>query len=152
MGKIADYNPTEQIEIKRHELQLREYAAVVKLGRTTADSLRYERSSDVITKDLIERMTMSVLSDKIADDSYEARYRYAVYASWWEHFKHDRMPTWFKKRFPVVVRQKSGYVTVKFTRYAEYPKANVALQSNRHVYINTLGGFERITDEVSQTQ
>lgn len=145
-------NPTETIETERRTLALREYASSLKLGRTLVDSLNFDNQEDFLTKELVSRLSVSVLSDHIVDDTYKARYRYSVYASWWQHLKADHAPKWFVKRFPVVKTQKSGYVTVKFDRYAEYPKANVALQSNRQFYEVHLGGFERIYDTVSQTE
>lgn len=136
--------------IQQKTLQMREYASIMSIGKTTLESMHLDMREDVMTKELVQRLSASILSDKIVDDEYKARYRYSVYASWWQHFKHDKMPKWFVKRYPVVKERKSGYVTVKFERYAEYPKANVALQQNRNFYEVHLGGFERIVDRVEQ--
>jgi hypothetical protein len=147
---IADYDPTESIEMKHITLAMREYAAMQGIGRTTLETMNIERSTEYATKQLVQRVSMQVLSDKLVDDDYKARYRYSVYKSAWQHFKADYMPVWFRKRYPVVLAQKSGYVTVKFTRHAEYPKANVALRESNS-YEVMLGGYHRIVDSVTQT-
>lgn len=136
--------------MKHITLQMREYAAMQGLGRTTLETMNIERSTEYATQQLIQRVTMQVLSEKLVDDTYKARYRYNVYKSAWQHFKADYMPTWFKKRYPIVLAQKSGHVTVKFTRYAEYPKANVALRDS-NAYSIMLGDCHRIVDSVEQT-
>ena len=140
------------VTMQQKTLQMREYASMMSIGKTTLESMQLDMREDAMTKDLVQRLSVSILSDKIVDDTYKARYRYTVYASWWQHFKHDKMPKWFVKRYPVVKDRKSGYVTVKFERYAEYPKANIALQQNRNFYEVHLGGFERIIDRVEQTK
>jgi len=150
--QLSSERATEYIETQKRILAMREYAMAIQIGRTSAESLNFERSEDFITKQLIERLSVDVLSDHIVDDSYKARYRYTVYSSWWQHLKHDHAPRWFIKRFPVVKERKSGYVNVKFDRYAEYPKANIALQNNMQFFEVNLGGFERLYDTVSQLE
>lgn len=151
MGKLSDPLDTSLIQMKHRTLELQEYASLVDLGTTAIQSMRVERSEDIATRHLIERISMSILRDKIADDSYKARYRYSVYDSWWQHFKADVMPAWFVKRYPAKKTQKSGYVTVSFTRYAEYPKANIPIQSDKRMYEIMLGGTEIIKDFVQQS-
>lgn len=136
------------IDADRLTLQIKEYAAQCKLGRTVLDSLEFESREDFLTKEMVYKFSASLLSDKLVDDTYKKRYQYEVYSSWWQHFKHDYMPKWFISRYPVKKTRKSGYATIKFTRYAEYPKANVALQKNWRAYHVMLGGFERVVDTV----
>ena len=100
---------------------------------------------------MLERISMQILSDKIVDDSYDAKYSYEIYKSWWQHFKHDYMPEWFTDKYPVDKKTVTDTVTVKFTRYAEYPKANVRVRGSEAVFYR-LGNFERIVDTVEQTK
>lgn len=150
MAILIDPKSPEISAIQKRTLELQQYATVVNLGQTAAQSLSVEYGEDFATRSILERISLSILRDKIVDDSYKARYRYKVYTSWWQHFKADYMPKWFVKRYPVQQTQKSGYVTVKFTRYAEYPKANIALQKDRKFFEVQLGGTEVIKDTVEQ--
>lgn len=151
MNSIAAWEPNPAIiEMKQRTLELRRYAAQVGIGRTTLESMEMEKSEDILTRNILYRVELDVLSDKIADDKYKARYSYKVYASPWQHFKALYMPKWFVSRYPVKKQSKSGNVQVRFTRYATYPKANIALQRDKRFYEVMLGGYEAIHDNVTQ--
>ena len=40
--------------------------------------------------------------------------------------------------------------TAVFKRYAEYPKANIAIQRDSRLFIDVLGGLEVIHDQVER--
>ena len=42
--------------------------------------------------------------------------------NWWEHFKHDCLPTWLLSRFPV--KYKTSIADVRFSRAFEFPDAH----------------------------
>lgn len=140
---------------EKKTLTLKEYAAILQLGPTSASRLTVEDSQDGIayqTNMQLRRIATSILSDRIVDDSYTATYTYNVYKSPWQHFKALYMPAWFKYQFPVQSETKSGEVEVKFDRFALYPKANVELQRDQRFFTTYLGGFETIHDEVKQVR
>ena len=82
----------------------------------------------------------------IAEDRYKC-YFYTP-STWWQHWKQDNAPAWFRNRYPVV--KKRHIRTIRFTRYATYPLANVAIERDTHLFITTLGGKEVIRDEVRE--
>ena len=55
-----------------------------------------------------------IWAEKLVDHSVS----HSHYKSWWDHFKDDKMPKWFIKRFPI----KSTTITHHFAQYAKFPK------------------------------
>lgn len=151
MNKIAEWqaNPAV-IETQKKTLELRKYAAQLGIGHATLATMKLDMREDFVSQELIYRLELDVLADKIADDKYKAQYAYEVYRSPWQHFKDLYMPQWFKNRYPVQKNNIKDHVVVRFRRYAKYPKANIALQKDRRAFELLLGGFETIEDQVTQ--
>jgi hypothetical protein len=120
------------------------------LGHSAIDKFRFETSFQPILKQTLYRFATEILADKLVDDTYKANYPYKVPKTWWQMFKRDHLPTWFKKKFPVQYEHKTGRVKVRFKRYATYPKANEIFQGTPLFY--QFGGFESIKDVVYQEQ
>ncbi len=142
------------IKMKAHELifEKRKFASVHLLGSTAQNSLRIEQYDDLASGDTMQRLSGYVLSQRLADDHYLAKAHYKVHSSWWQHFKQEHMPTWFNDRWPVRYDERTATVDVKFTRYATYPMANIAVQENPDFFKVRLGGVEVIQDSVEQVR
>ena len=147
---VSEFDYDELIEAKRRQLELKTFAATVGLGSTAVNSMRVDRTEDFLTQDAIRRISMEILTDKIADDTYTATYTHKVFASWWQHFKWEYFPKWLLEKFPVKYTGENGNVYVKLERLALYPKANINIDHGSPVFIRTLGGHEVIKDTVSQ--
>lgn len=155
--RVSDYSldgsaptlPETEVEFQKKTLELREYAAQFGIGRTSIDSLRFDGRRDFQSDSLIYRLGMDILSDKIAEDTQTAKYSYELYSTPWQMVKDWYMPDWFKAKFPVKKTTNYGTATVKLTRYATYPKANIALQRDKKFYEVMLGGHEAIHDTVT---
>lgn len=139
---------SKTVEMQRKLLELRRIGSMTRLGRTTLDSINIKQMEDTATRDMLLSLEAQVLSDKIAEDSYPVWHRWREPLNWFEHLKKDHAPKWFKKRWPVQYLDKKQKRVVKFTRWAQYPKANVALQRDRRFFEVTLGGHESIWDEI----
>lgn len=144
------FNLEDTIAYEQRVLLLKRFAAMSSLGRTTLDSMNISASESPLFEGMLLKIEADMLTDKIAEDEYKASYSYKVYTSPWQFFKARYMPKWFVKLRPVKRDTKHGNVTVKLTRLATYPKANVALQRDKRFFEITLGGVEYIRDEVEQ--
>lgn len=147
---IPIQDPLKLVEYERKTLELRKYATIVGIGKTTADSLIMEESEDFLSRQILRRIEMDVLTDKIAEDTYKSEYSYWLYTSPWQWFKQLYMPLWFVNKFPAKQQQITKPIEVKFTRYATYPKANIAIQKDKHFFEIMLGGGEVLRDEVTR--
>ncbi len=135
------------------ELEVRKIGTSMGIGRTTLESLKISVMPEEFMADrLMVGLQAYVMSHKLFGDKYTAGYNYKVYSSWWQHFKHDYTPLWFRRRYPIEYQDRGGVVEVVFDRYATYPKADIALRRNERFYNVQLGGLEVIQDEVRQTK
>lgn len=89
------------------------------------------------------------LAHKIHEDKETAYWYKKFPATWWQMLKKDKAPKWFVQRYPVQYRQYKSRRTVTFTRYATYPMANMKIDRNSKIFIQNLGGVERIEDKVA---
>lgn len=131
-----------------YDLFLRRVAATTVLGRTMLESIRFSVENHPALDGLVYNLEAEVLSDKIAEDSYTAYFYWKEPATWFQHLKQEHGPAWFLRRFPVRLVHKKAKRTIGFTRWAQYPKANVAIDKKSHVFLETLGGLETLRDEV----
>lgn len=86
------------------------------------------------------------IGQKLVDDRYTAYWYHDVPRSWWQMLKQDKLPTWFTDRYPVQYSQHKHKRTIFFSRHATYPMANVNIDKQSKIFIQTLGGIERIED------
>lgn len=121
------------------------------LGYTLLDDLNIRSYEDVGIHGMVIEFTAGVLAQRLADDKYTAHFRYKVPSSWWQHFKLEKAPKWFVGRYPVKYDTKHQTRTVKFTRYATYPMANIAIPKDQHT-ISMLGAQEVLKDTVYQVE
>lgn len=95
------------------------------LGSFSANSTQLYQERQVAYLGLVTTLVTSLLQRKLAEDHYTV-YFYSP-ASPWQHLKGS-LPEWFRRRYPV--KNKSHKRTVKFTRYATYPMADVVVPQN----------------------
>src|ERR1700744_2788908 len=86
-----------------------------------AQTAKYEVHA--VAETLAYELTAYVLSQHVADLRQEVTID--IPASWWQHFKRDRAPKWFVRRYPVktATMRKVFYLD----RFRTYPDANYAL-------------------------
>ena len=148
MASIANFDK-ETYQFNKITLERARKGMAVNLGRTSLESLEIRTMHDLFIGKIIEA-SFDVLRDKIHEDSTTVTFSYKVPSSWVQHLKKDVAPKWFKQKYPVRFDTKTLKRTAVFKRYAEYPKANVAIpKDNNKFFIETLGGLEVIHDEVS---
>lgn len=98
-----------------------QHRRVYAMGRYTRESMQRDRTKDVVTGELVERVTALVLAKHIrhGTDTQEVRYP----ATWWQHFKQAHFPDWALKRWPVfnIVEQ----VHFDYDQYALFPEADL---------------------------
>jgi hypothetical protein len=75
-------------------------------------------------RDVLTRLAKQVIlcEDLPAEplEKFTATAHWSVPSSWWQMFKRDVMPAWFKEKWPVEEREQSKQVEVKM--YAVYPR------------------------------
>lgn len=121
----------------------------VRIGATTAQTAELREWYDHALNCMVIEFSADVLAQKIAEDIYKTSFSYKVPNSWWQHFKQDKAPRWFTKRYPVRYDTKHQTRTVRFKRYATYPMSNIALPTHqREVSFAFLGKPEVIKDVV----
>ncbi len=58
-------------------------------------AVNIEAHYDVMTRNLLTRLNAYVWAEHLGQMNFPS--------SWWQHFKRDKMPKWFVKRWPVKV-------------------------------------------------
>lgn len=101
-----------------------------RLGAFAAGRLEYREMERIEFADKLREFTTKILERKIVEDSYPVTFSYKVTASWWQHLKRDKAPGWFTKRYPVKYENKRIKRTVKITRKATYPMADIVMPKN----------------------
>ena len=147
MGKREELVARQEISL----IKTRKYMAGLlddKLGETSKASLRVDVEPSIEYLGRKMMVSFDVLANKIVEDKYPVYYRYRVPSSWWQMLKRDKLPRWFRRRYPVEFTDKTVKRTVHFTRYAEYPMANLAIPKDTHFFRANLGGVEVIRDAV----
>lgn len=110
-----------------------------RIGAFARDRFEYRESVKVELDGKLKEFTTQLLERKIVEDSYPIYYSYEVPSSWWQHLKLDKAPKWFKKRYPVNYQRKRIKRTVKITRKATYPMADIVVPKNMgHVVIRDI--------------
>lgn len=100
------------------ENQMREY-----LPGAAGSTLKVEVESNI--EYLADKIVAhwKELRREILVDQYEVTYFEP--SSAWQYWKHQHAPEWFKGHFPVINTEHTK--TVKFTRFAEYPMADIKI-------------------------
>lgn len=78
----------------------------------------------------LHHFVTGILERKIVEDSYPVYFEYKVPSSWWQMFKRDKAPKWFKSRYPVQTVSRRVKRTVNITRKATYPMADIVVPKN----------------------
>lgn len=146
MGKQFDYN--RLITTSSKTLELLRMGLSREIGRDTLDSMKldlYEDGATFLRNSLIARLEYMILSDKIVDDKYRFVTSFNYPATWWQHFKRDKMPKWYVEKYPVKMQTVSKVRNVKFKRHATYPMSNLGINDDLRY---KLGGKEIIIDTV----
>lgn len=144
MTNFSDTVTCEKIQMDLMRYQLSEI-----LGATSLEDLEINLGKDFLSNRIQYRLEFSLLNNKIADDTYKCYFTYKEPQTWFEHLKKDKAPKWFLRKFPVKYNTIKKTRTVNFTRYAQYPKANIKVRNNQYVYLQ-LGEYERIEDKVTE--
>ena len=145
------YLDKETYQFNKVTLERARKGMSVNLGHTSLETLEIRTMYDMFIGKVIEA-SFDVLRDKIHEDRTTVTFTYKVPSNWWEHLKKEKAPKWFKKKYPVQFTTKTVKRTAVFKRYAEYPKANVAIPKGSKLFIETLGGLEVIHDQVEANQ
>jgi len=120
----------------------------VQIGYTSLESMDFTMMEDMIRGKIIQA-SFDVLASKIHEDRTTVYFHYKTPLNWVEHLKKDKAPKWLLNRYPVKYRTHNIKRVAVFKRYAEYPKANIAIPKTSTVFIEALGGLEVIHDVVS---
>ena len=150
MSSMANFDK-ETYQFNKVTLERARKCMAVNLGHTSLETLEIRTMYDMFIGKVIEA-SFDVLRDKIHEDRTTVTFTYKVPSNWWEHLKKEKAPKWFKKKYPVQFTTKTVKRTAVFKRYAEYPKANVAIPKGSKLFIETLGGLEVIHDHVEANQ
>ena len=148
MSSIANFD-NETYQFNKVTLERTRKGMAVNLGHTSLESLEIRTMSDMFIGKVIEA-SFEVLRNKIHEDRTTVTFTYKVPSNWWEHLKKEKAPKWFKEKYPVKFTSKTMRRTAVFKRYAEYPKANVAIPKDGRLFIEMLGGLEVIHDQVEK--
>lgn len=143
-GTISALDSANEIRMEQFKVK-----CLQSVGSTTRESINFDYSEDDILKEMLYKLEAYVLAQKIVDDNYTFTFTFDLeYASWWQHFKDSYAPMWFKERYPIKRKSHVEKRHVNFSRYATYPKANMAISRDSKFYKENLGGLEVIKDKV----
>lgn len=142
-------DPTAEVAVSKITLErLKKYVAT-HIGSSLADSIEVRKRVEAGLEGMVYELRASVLASKIADDKYTAYFYYKVPATWFQHWKKDHAPRWFKKRYPVKYEVKKAKKTVHFKRYETYPQANLAIPQGQRT-VDILGYNRPLLDIVEE--
>lgn len=112
------------------------FAYQTRIGPSVRQSMTLEAVEDVVTRQLIARLSAEVLADKLVGDTIATTYSVRQPATWFDWLKqdvwytdldNDRIMRWVERKWPVKYKTVTYHVSVKFDRYALYPEARIAL-------------------------
>lgn len=137
---MMHYN--EQAAIQRIALEQIQLAARHAFGGHALHHMRLEEIPRYIADGICHQLSTWVMAEDLSPKPRRLNFfrpmdfkfllKTSTPSSWWQHFKRDHMPEWFKKRWPVKYvdklhrRKVSTFVrmsgTVSFSVKAAYPK------------------------------
>lgn len=127
MSKLATTEVNESIfDINRYAMSW----VKDRLGAFATDRLEYREMERIEFGDKLRELTTQILERKIVEDDYPVTFSYKVPSSWWQHFKRDKAPKWYTERYPVKYDNRRIKRTVKITRKATYPMADIVVPKN----------------------
>jgi hypothetical protein len=100
------------------------------IGAFAKDRFEYRESEAFEFKAKIREFTTQILERKLVEDSYPVYFNYKLPSSWWQHFKRDKAPEWFRNLYPVKLESKRVKRVVNITRKATYPMADIVVPKN----------------------
>lgn len=103
----------EEVELTKTLVGIDKAVSMLELSQMKVDIHRHP---------CLDAMLVSVRAyfDTEEVDSEDVTFVWAVYESWWDHFKDWHMPKWFTKRWPV--RWKDCSQTIKVKHSCVFPK------------------------------
>jgi hypothetical protein len=113
-------------QVVRRVLEMQRVTAASRVPAFIAHTARLDVERAMLDE-LVYRLSAFVLADKFVDDVYTVTVN--VPASWWQHFKRDCLPQWWRNRWPV--KEEQIRRRVEFMRYNTYPNASFALPEER---------------------
>lgn len=120
--------PNEPVKIAMHVLDKQRVAmAAVLPAGIVRDSVMLDTVAEYTMDMLMVRLSAFVLTEQLVNERHTVES--AVPKTWWQHFKRDKMPAWFGRKFPVLYEVFKK--TVIFNAKGVYPNANIALPSDR---------------------
>ncbi len=119
---------SKMLEVKEQTFDVGTIAASLNIGAFSKDRLEISLE-DTVNGFLIHAFT-NVLEHRLAEDSYRVTFSYKIPSSWWQQLKLERSPEWYKNKYPVKYNNKKIERTVKITRKATYPMADVVVPKN----------------------
>jgi hypothetical protein len=120
----------DRLEIVLDQLPVKlNKVAPVRLG-SYAEGMTELKAIEHTVEGMMLQLRSSVLGARILSDRQDFSFEYP--ASWWQHFKRDKAPGWFTRRYPV--RMTKRILSVDFTRYDTYPMADVPLPPDEFGY------------------
>jgi len=131
MSKAYSLDATEQYnQIVFEELKVGASRAA-DVGAFVSDRTEMRTSNNVPgLHGMLVEMYTSILSRKLVSDTYQTSKTIEVPATWSQHLKEAYAPQWILKRYPIKKRDIVVELSVQFTRYATYPKADVVVPKN----------------------
>lgn len=122
------------IEVKEHTFDIETwYQAWVdntELGAFAKDRVRFDQRDSIDYLGKLNTLSIQILEHKLVEDSYPVTFSYKAPKTAWQHLKLERAPKWFTDKYPVEYAHKSLKRTVKITRKATYPMADIVVPKN----------------------
>ncbi len=126
-------------ELTSRLLERRKYALHQYFSREVLETLDVEVAEGAIgycLDQMLIRLRIDLYGEKIA--VAEQTHEIEIPLTWWEMFKRDRMPEWFRRRYPV--RYKTAIVKFTGEQWRLYPNADLPLSGDRY------GAYVRVAD------
>ena len=113
--RLSDSILINQVILERRRSQVQKF-----LTGHSLKNLTVEETKDIILDELIVKLKTEILAEVEPKELYIAVFK--IHSSWYQWFKDDCLPRWFKKFYPVKYIFVKKYLTVH--REAWYPQLN----------------------------
>lgn len=113
-------------------LRVKNAKTAERLGSYSREQMKLDARSPSMTgiDQMVYELTTEVLASKKVTD--RRTFHFKQPATWWQHWKQDCAPQWFRKRWPV--RYSTEKIVVDFTSYDTYPRADITLPPGEFSY------------------
>jgi hypothetical protein len=119
---------------QRIELDVMEQALKYRISRTDLMNVDLNIVTDHIGVATIQ-MIKRIATEQLEEVTVTAVARVKVPTSWWQHFKQDKMPAWFVKKFPVKYTVTEQVDTATVDVKAFYDKISIPEHQHRVVIV-----------------